>query len=579
MDLVKRWIGACHEHPICQMNYSPDKEAFRPTRLLAVGKPSEPTIRLVEDPELPSGPLQYVALSHCWGTTTMPMTLLTRNIDTMKTSISVRDLSKNFQDTITIARGIGVPYVWIDSLCIIQDSPNKIDWEKESVRMGLVYAHAVCTVSATASADSRGGCFYTKRKFKHPSTCVLGRKRFYGKNISLVAQLDNSEDTSLSELFDTYVEQAPLTTRGWTFQERVLSRRIVHYCDGFVLFECNTVRASEYHVTGVHYAGKPHLLADGTFRSPEEYARLMTTDDFLILGSRPAGRVAANGGGAIYPIYAAMKPALVPNPDYKTPDQKRTDFLRTAALMGMRGEFQLLLTAKSKTEEEKAEFHNGWYEIVGRYAVRKLTVESDKVMAIAGIANFIQKSVGRTFVAGAWEEVIGLNLLWNVQAGRLTSRPSCSAPTWSWISVNGGVETKLRSLFKAAPHPDITYLVSDIEKTDVLQHEDCIINAKLTLKGRFYDIITTSINFIPDVRDTGFEQPNRRLDCLPILLLSWKPSEGHTVECHRQIHGIVLRKSYLFNEYERVGYFWTEDEDTISIIQSSQVLEKSIVLC
>ena len=50
-----------------------------------------------------------------------------------------------------------------------------------------------------------------------------------------------------------------------------------------------------------------------------------------------------------------MKPALVPNPDYKTPDQKGVDFLRTAALMGMRGEFQLLLTARSKTEEEKAE--------------------------------------------------------------------------------------------------------------------------------------------------------------------------------------------------------------------------------
>ena len=90
--------------------------------------------------------------------------------------------------------------------------------------------------------------------------------------------------------------------------------------------------------------------------------------------------------------------------------------------MGIRGEFQLLLNAKYKTEEEKVEFHNGWYEIVERYAVRKLTVESDKAMAIAGIANanFIQKSAGRTFVAGAWEEVIGLNLLWNVQAGRLT---------------------------------------------------------------------------------------------------------------------------------------------------------------
>ena len=227
----------------------------------------------------------------------MPMTLLTRNIDAMKTSISDRDLSKNFQDTIATARGIVLPYVSIDWLCIIQDSPNKIDWEKESVRMGLVYTHSVCVVSAIASADSRGGCFYTKRKFKRPSTCVLGRKRVYGKNTSLVAQLDNSGDTSLSELFDTYVEQAPLTTRGWTFQERVLSRRIVHYCDGFVLFECNTVRASEYHANGIHYAGKPHLLADGTFRSPEDYARLMTADDFLILGSKPAGSVAANGAG------------------------------------------------------------------------------------------------------------------------------------------------------------------------------------------------------------------------------------------------------------------------------------------
>ena len=108
------------------------------------------------------------------------MTLLTRKIDAMKTSISVRDLSKNFQDTIAIAREIGVPNVWIDSLYIIQDSPNKADWEKESAGMGLVYAHAVCTASATDSADSRGDSFYTKRQFKRPSTCVLGGKRFMG---------------------------------------------------------------------------------------------------------------------------------------------------------------------------------------------------------------------------------------------------------------------------------------------------------------------------------------------------------------------------------------------------------------
>jgi hypothetical protein len=80
--------------------------------------------------------------------------------------------------------------------------------------------------------------------------------------------------------------------------------------------------------------------------------------------------------------------------------------------------FNCFLEARGTTTEEKITSHKGWYEVVENYAEQKLTKESDKIPAIVGVADFIQKSVNRRFVAGMWFDTLDLNLLWNVKVKR-----------------------------------------------------------------------------------------------------------------------------------------------------------------
>jgi hypothetical protein len=86
INMVKQWVGHCRRHPICQLNYSPSptEDCFRPTRLIAVGAMNEQTVRLVDNLDLVSGPLEWVALSHCWGKKRMRKRLLNADLDAMK---------------------------------------------------------------------------------------------------------------------------------------------------------------------------------------------------------------------------------------------------------------------------------------------------------------------------------------------------------------------------------------------------------------------------------------------------------------------------------------------------------------
>lgn len=91
--------------------------------------------------------VEYIALSHCWGTALgahIPRT--TRStLAAREAGIHWDELSKTFQDAIKISQGLGVQFIWIDSLCIIQDDQD--DFEIECAQMGMVYSKAYCTIA------------------------------------------------------------------------------------------------------------------------------------------------------------------------------------------------------------------------------------------------------------------------------------------------------------------------------------------------------------------------------------------------------------------------------------------------
>lgn len=224
--LLREWLRYCDETHHCNKRTG-ETEGFLPTRLLFVGNRNDPDLlRLTLSADLAEA--KYVVLSHRWGTqseddktrycTTM------ENIGHRQHGFNIADLPKTFQDAIRVTRELGVEYIWIDSLCIIQHGDAQRDWDKESILMESVYSSAYCTIAATSARDMKDG-------FLDRNT---GPKFLYVQNTSgqqfyVCAGTDD---------FETDVNKAELNTRAWVLQERLLSRRIIHFSASQIYWEC-----------------------------------------------------------------------------------------------------------------------------------------------------------------------------------------------------------------------------------------------------------------------------------------------------------------------------------------------------
>jgi heterokaryon incompatibility protein (HET) len=114
-------------------------------------------LRLVETDTGKYG--QYIALSYCWGSVSAYKTTVNTKNDHMS-GINFDCLPRTIQDTIVLTRYLGLQYLWIDCLCIVQD--DREDWERESYRMGSVYQNSYLTIAASRAKDCSEG-FLGKR--------------------------------------------------------------------------------------------------------------------------------------------------------------------------------------------------------------------------------------------------------------------------------------------------------------------------------------------------------------------------------------------------------------------------------
>jgi len=207
---VNKWIHDCNQnHAKC---IKAAKTTWVPTRLLDLQFGDLSSVRLVKTAEEGiQGP--YVTLSHCWGPRTDENTFLVTLGETEKVymtkGVKVSALSTNFQQAISVARLIGIRYIWIDSLCIIQGAAS--DFASEGMLMHKVYRYSYCNFAAADSVDSRGGLFRTR----NPSDVLPGRYEGDGSSAVFGATKWRvvPEDLWEKELLDTSIY-----TRGWVFQ-------------------------------------------------------------------------------------------------------------------------------------------------------------------------------------------------------------------------------------------------------------------------------------------------------------------------------------------------------------------------
>ena len=283
---------------------------------------------------------------------------------------------------------LGLKYLWIDSLCIIQDDAD--DWKAQAAKMCDVYAGSHITISATSSTDSDDGLFRTV-----PSVSI---QPYDSSPPVLFIRTHSRHIKYRTNPISEYDNDFPLFTRGWVFQERILSPRVVHFSRYELSFMCSN-----------HFS----LCECGT-------------REFFF--------------------------------DKRDYDQ-------------------------SLVESDVFKIRSYWHQTVNTYSRLRLSYQSDRLPALAGIARQYGAAHAATlgrYVAGLWEHTLIYDLIWGINEGYLLPRPNTyCGPTWSWASVTGWVQTF--SSFRRARN-DLEVLDFRVELAGPDEYGP-ITSAELTVRG------------------------------------------------------------------------------------------------
>jgi hypothetical protein len=383
LPLASEWLRNCSQnHDSCK----PGQSFVAPARLLDLGTEiNVERVFLRETRNMDMDNVRYMTLSHCWGISKF-ITTTTDTLSQRKEGIPISQLAKTFREAVAMTRGMGFQYLWIDSLCIIQDDLS--DWVVESVKMADIYMGSQLNIAATRSSNAKGGLFREKGRWTLDSSNRIETDVGYWTQIQPVGPDDDGSEEE-GEPYSIFVRQAlhvahdhftrsmdyvnsipefaPLLNRAWVFQERMLAPRTLHFHNEEMIWECNSGISCEC-----------SRLDDYKFGDPD----------------RPL--------------------------EESTADQLKT----------------MYTTILSEETTEKTMLDN-WLEIISEYCGLRLTKETDRLPALAGLASRVAKRLESQYLAGLWSQDLPRQLCW--VKDRL-SRPSfrnlnSGSPSWSWASV------------------------------------------------------------------------------------------------------------------------------------------------
>lgn len=345
------------------------KASQTPYRLIDMRNYQEGTVRIIDlndyDGDSIVG-LKYAALSHCWGGQGR-FKLQTSNLSSLTKSIQVDQLPKTFQDAIQVCKYLKIQYLWIDSLCILQDSND--DWRKNAAAMYDFYHNFEITLFALDAANSDGGLSLNRIFGERLWPTKMKISGFLWRKPQFLTEWLRHDSFATSVMANEgknwvagELEGAILLTRAWAFQERLAARCKIFFGQNQLFWEC------QHHTLGE--AGRLRI---------EE----ISNDDVPLIPWLPSLERAPWDG------------SLIGDPVFV------------------------------------------WHQMIEHYTSCALTRQSDRLIAISGVARTFQSSSPRgEYLAGLWSTSIVEDLAWY----QLRTQPASNhTPSWTWASVEGGV--------------------------------------------------------------------------------------------------------------------------------------------
>lgn len=363
----------------------------------------------------------YITLSHCWGSSQICI-LERETISKFKESIPWIPLPKTFQDAIIFSAKLGINHIWIDALCIVQDDPD--DWERESAKMADIYQNSFLTLAATASSDGMGGLFseaITVAPSDHELTGSQSLTGFDGIVVRTKLQHWAWQPTKAS------MKLYPLLSRGWVFQERILSPRVLHFCKDELLWECREETICEC-------GSRPAL--------PDTKKQLYIPRNESIIQHTFRRKTWRHAFSKIKLTMLRRRDKSLQKKDL----QKQRDLLRIATLFSHHRKHSspdivvYQEEVSNTTNPEKLDAAENWHRVVEQYSSLSLTNQTDRLPALSGLAIRSSPVLGE-YLAGLWKHSIISDLLWRInKLEHDIVRPTeYIAPSWSWASVTGPV--------------------------------------------------------------------------------------------------------------------------------------------
>jgi hypothetical protein len=222
-DLIRSWLRECSTIHILYCGRMTDKPL--PARIIVVPRDVRLPIKLKSTCAGEVG--RYVTLSHCWGSG-IDFVATSTNITSLEKEIPVQNLCTNFQDAITVTRDQGFQYLWIDALCILQDSRQ--EWAEQSALMAQIYQRSAFMISAAAATQPQDG-------FLRNRPLDVARSPKFGKLNDMILET--------TQWYKGNSDIAAINKRAWCYQEHIMAPRIVHFEESRLSWECNAQRWSE----------------------------------------------------------------------------------------------------------------------------------------------------------------------------------------------------------------------------------------------------------------------------------------------------------------------------------------------